>query len=323
MSKNILFLKGGGLEEHEVSLVTAEFLKSQIPESYHIFEVLLDKDQVWKHKDQPCEITFDKKLVQGSDSIDIDLVVPCFHGYPGETGHIQSFLEMIQLPYIGCSSESSQICFNKVVTKLWLDKLDIPVTPFLILNNIDDKKVERAEFFKSHQDLFVKASNQGSSVGCYPVKSGEDLDSAIKNAFQYSNFVIIEKLVTPRELEISVYDYEGSIRASWPCEINCPDKFYSYDEKYSQDSDTSTVLKAQLEKSVVEKIQSHAINAFESLNLEHFCRMDFFLVGDQIYLNEINTFPGMTPISMFPKMIEEDGINFKDFINYHIDKSLK
>lgn len=323
MSKNILFLKGGGQEEHDISLITADYLKSQLPSDYNILEVLLDKDHVWKYNGEACEISFQKKLVQKDNSFDIDLVIPCFHGYPGETGHIQSFLEMIGLTYIGCSAESSLICFNKVLTKLWLDKLGIPVTPFLILNNVEDKREERLEFYNKHNDVFVKASNQGSSVGCYPVKSGEDLDTAIQSAFKYSNFVIIEKLVTPRELEISVYDYQEKIRASWPCEINCPEKFYSYDEKYSQDSETSTILKANIEKSIVKKIQSYAIDAFQALNLEQFCRMDFFLVDDEIYLNEINTFPGMTPISMFPKMIIEDGINFKDFINYHIDKSLK
>ena len=327
MAKNILFLKGGGKDEHDVSLVTAEYLKQQIPSQYNILEVILNKDQEWEFiadgKTEKCEISFNGELVLKDSKHQIDLVIPCFHGYPGETGHIQSYLEMINIPFIGCGAEASLICFNKVLTKLWLEKVDIPITPFLILNNSEDKKEARDHFFDEHKNVFVKASNQGSSVGCYPVKTKSDLDQAIKNAFQFSKFVILEKLVTPRELEISVYNYQEKVHASWPCEINCPDKFYSYDEKYSQASKTSTVLKADIPAPIVEKIQKYAIDAFNALNLEQFCRMDFFLVDETIYLNEINTFPGMTPISMFPKMIIEDGIEFKDFITYHIDKSLR
>lgn len=323
MSKNILFLKGGGKDEHEVSLVTAQYLKSQISSDHKIFEVTLEKDQTWQMQGSPCEINFQKELIQGPHKFKIDLVIPCFHGYPGETGHIQAFLEMIQIPYIGCSYEGSLICFNKVLTKLWLEKAGIPITPFLILNNKEDKKVEREAFINEHKEVFVKASNQGSSVGCFPVRDKSKLNQAIDEAFQFSDFVLLEKLVSPRELEISVYDYKSEIKASWPCEINCPDKFYSYEEKYSNESKTSTVLKADISENIAKQIQEYAKAAFNSLNLEQFCRMDFFLVDEQIYLNEINTFPGMTPISMFPKMIINDGISFEEFIAYHIEKSLQ
>lgn len=322
MAKNVLFLKGGGGEEHSVSLVTASYLKSQIPSEYNCFEIEIDKDFNWNLDGKSAELNFKHELKVGDESHSIDLVIPCFHGYPGETGHIQAYLEMIGLPYIGCNNEASLICFNKVLTKLWLEKLGVPITPFLILNSPEDQKSEREDFFKEHGSVFVKASNQGSSVGCYPVSDLNELDVKINEAFKYSSFVLIEKLIIPRELEISVYDYEGKVHTSWPCEINCPDKFYSYEEKYSESSNTKTILQAELPDDIVGSIQKAAKKAFTGLNLREFCRMDFFYADGEIYLNEINTFPGMTPISMFPKMIEADGIKFADFIKYHLDKKL-
>jgi len=322
-SKNILLLKGGGADEHDISLITADYLKAQIDSQYNVIEVEVSKDFTWKLDNQQASLDFQGFLNVEGQATKIDLVIPCFHGYPGETGHIQSYLEMINIPFIGCGAEASLICFNKVLTKLWLEKLNISITPFMILNSEDDQLEEREKFFDEHQNIFVKASNQGSSVGCYPVSEKNKLNHSIKEAFKYSKFVLLEKLVRPRELEISVYDYQGKIHASWPCEIDCPDKFYSYQEKYSQDSKTKTSLKAELSEDIVEAIQASAIKAFESLNLNEFCRMDFFFADNKIYLNEINTFPGMTPISMFPKMIEEDGVSFKDFINYHLLKALK
>jgi D-alanine-D-alanine ligase len=322
MAKNILFLKGGGREEHEVSLVTATYLKSQIPSDYTCFEIEVDKDFNWFYNGNKAELNFQKELIIDQEKHPINLVIPCFHGYPGETGHIQAYLEMIGLPFIGCNNEASLICFNKVLTKLWLEKLGVPVTPFLILNSPADQKGPREEFFKEHGKVFVKASNQGSSVGCYPVNDIKELDAKINEAFKYSSFVLLEKLIVPRELEISVYDYQDQVHTSWPCEINCPDKFYSYEEKYSESSNTKTILQAELPDDIVASIQKAAKKAFNGLNLREFCRMDFFYADGEIYLNEINTFPGMTPISMFPKMIEADGINFADFIRYHLDKNL-
>lgn len=322
MAKNILFLKGGGGEEHSVSLVTADFLKNQIPSHYNCIEIEVDKDFNWNLGGKSAELNFKHELKAGDESYSIDLVIPCFHGYPGETGHIQAYLEMIGIPYIGCNNEASLICFNKVVTKLWLEKLGVPITPFMILNSTDDQKEQREKFFEEYGSVFVKASNQGSSVGCYPVQNKADLDSKIQEAFNFSSFVLVEKLITPRELEISVYDYEGKVHTSWPCEINCPDKFYSYEEKYSDSSNTQTILQAELPDDIVGQIQKAAKKAFNGLNLREFCRMDFFYADGEIYLNEINTFPGMTPISMFPKMIEADGLKFEDFIKYHLDKKL-
>src|SRR5690606_14181491 len=135
--------------------------------------------------------------------------------------------------------------------------LDIPITDFEIIHSMD--QLDKAEkFFDKHSNAFLKASNQGSSVGCYPISKKEDLATNLKDAFNYSQFVIIERLVNVRELEISVFEYNGKVHVTTPCEIHCPDKFYSYDEKYSKESHTKVDLVAQLKSEVTARIQELA-----------------------------------------------------------------
>ena len=321
--KNLLLLKGGGGQEHEVSLVTASYLRTLIDsQKYNILEVNVDKDFNWSCEDEKVELGFDKTLRFASGkNLSIDLCVPCFHGYPGETGHIQAFFEMIKLPFIGCGYEASAICFNKVLTKLWLEKAGIPVTDFIIANDASEETLAKLDaFFDKHGKLFIKASNQGSSVGCYPVVKKNEIKERLNQALQFSEFAIIEEMVTPRELEISVFEYQGEVIATKPCEILCPDKFYSYEEKYSEQSKTTTILDPEIDEVAISEIQAHALAAFKGMKLSQFCRMDFFLVDGKVYLNEINTFPGMTPISMFPKMIEAYGIPYKQVLARHLEE---
>lgn len=319
--KNLLLLKGGGGQEHDVSLVSAGYVKSLIdPAVFEVFEVELDSQFNWIFRGEKVELNFKRELVaESGNKTPIHVCVPCIHGHPGETGHIQAYFELINLPVLGCGYEASAICFNKVLTKLWLEKAGIPVTDFIIAKDAQAHTVAQIErFFDSHGSIFVKASNQGSSVGCYPVEKKEDIQTRLTEAFKYSNFVVVEKMLVPRELEISVFEHEGELIATRPCEIVCPDKFYSYDEKYSTESKTKTILNPEIDEAAVSEIQKHAKAAFLNLKLSQFCRMDFFLADGQVYLNEINTFPGMTPISMFPKMIEESGFSYKEVLHKHL-----
>lgn len=326
--KHVLLLMGGGGTEHEVSLRSAKYLEESLQGlsglSYSSVEI--GKDRQWRTSDgKNCELNFQRELsIQGGGRQKIDAAIPCLHGYPGETGDIQSFFDLIKLPYVGCGAEASKICFNKVSTKLWLDNLGIPNTPFIFLTEQNDESWQKARAFqKKWGDVFIKAASQGSSVGCYPVKKNEDLQEKIKMAFGYSSYVLIEKTVRARELEVSTYEYQGGIHTSYPGEILVPDKFYSYDEKYAAGSHAATHERAQnLDPRHAKMIQDYARKAFVQLKLRHLSRIDFFLEGDDIYLNEINTFPGMTSISLFPKMMEKNGHRFKDFLQERLQALL-
>ncbi len=250
------------------------------------------------------------------DGKTIHAVIPCLHGFPGETGHIQAQLDLFKLPYFGPNMEGSNLAFNKVTTKLWLQAMGIPTAPFVFLNKLAD--INKAEFFwEEYEDVFVKASSQGSSVGCYHVTKKEELLPSIKEALKFSPFVLIEKTVKGRELEVSVYEWQGTIKSSQPGEVVCPSGFYTYEEKYSKTSHTHTSVKAQgLSDEHIFLMKTYAEDCFQGLGLRHLSRIDFFLSKEgQIYLNEVNTFPGLTPISMFPQMMEAEGDSFRLFLN--------
>lgn len=333
--KNILLLCGGSGTEHEVSVVSAKFLEKNLKEIglYNVIKVEIGKpktnDKTFRlvnsdgSPGEVVEINFQRQLVGASIKEDIHYVVPCIHGPPGETGEIQTYLELISLPYFGCGPEASLICFNKVTSKLWFNALEIPNTPFEFLTSIEEAP-KAHKLFDTHGKVFVKAASQGSSVGCYPISKKADLDAALKNAFTFSEYVLVEKMVTARELEISTYEFEGKIHASVPGEINCPSAFYSYDEKYDPNSKTTTeVVAPNLSPEVVELMRGYAIKTFKALKLRHQSRIDFFYTDKgEIFLNEINTFPGATPISMFPKMMENNGHAYLKFISDIVQKNI-
>jgi D-alanine-D-alanine ligase len=308
--KHVLLLCGGGSTEHEVSLVSVKHIKeclTEIPD-IELTTVEIQKSGEW-FTESGEKFVFDHKKY--------DFAIPCIHGYPGETGDLQSYFEMIGLPYLGCNSETSKMCFNKVTTKLWATALGVPNTPYIFITDSSEESVSKArKFAELHGDIVIKASSQGSSVGCYLVEKGGDPAETIKKAFSYSPFVLLEKRLKPREIEVSVYQLNGKLQISYPGEIICPSNFYSYEEKYSNGSQTTTATRAeQLTPEIVAKITEYSRKLYYGLKIRHLSRIDFFLDGEEIYLNEINTFPGLTPISMFPKMMEANGHSFKEFLS--------
>ncbi len=325
--KNILIIYGGGGSEHDVSKVSSSYIFESISKTPHFNPILVEitKEGHWEQAGRKCSLN-GRILKTPTEQPYIDYAIPCIHGHPGETGEIQGFFKTIGLPYFGPDSEGSIHCFNKVTTKLWLDMLGIANSPWINQNINSPIELDQVkEFFKkSNEDVFIKASNQGSSVGCYHVKKEDFLESTIKEAFKFSQNVIIEKSIKARELEIAVFEYQGKVIATEPGEIICPDGFYSYEEKYSNTSHTKTDVRAKNVKPEISKrMQADAIKAFKAFNLKHLSRVDFFYTGDGFYLNEINTFPGMTPISMFPQMLEGTGLDFAEYLRDNIDSGLK
>jgi len=320
--KNLLLLFGGGSTEHDISKVTCEFLEKKIDsEKFKIFKVEIKKDGLWLYNDEKVFIDFDRNLKTSHGNIvKIDLCVPAIHGYPAETGDLQSFLKMINIPFFGVESEPSSICFNKVLTKLWLDAQGFPTTPFIFIKDTKSESLKECKvFFKKYKKIFIKASNQGSSIGCYPVSNEDEIENTLHEAFKFSDYVLVESFIDGRELEVSVFEYDSKVMASSPGEINCPDTFYDYNQKYAKNSLTQIDIKAiDLSDAKAKEISDMAISVFNNLKLKDLSRIDFFLEGDKILINEINTFPGMTPISLFPQMLEATGIKFEDFINQRL-----
>jgi len=316
----VLLLCGGGGSEHDVSLRSANFIEQELHKLAHVEVTRVEiKADRWQRSDGvDCAFALDRQLRTADGAITIDFVIPCIHGFPGETGDIQSLLDLAGVPYLGCGAEASKLCFNKISTKLWLNALGIPNTPFVFLTDDSAASMATAQQALSQWGkVFVKASSQGSSVGCYAAATAEELTQAIHDAFKFSAQVLIEQALKPRELEIAVYQYGDALIATRPGEICVPqDRFYSYEEKYSAASHTTTSLIPQgVSEQQIQRMQQYALKAFTQLNLRHLSRVDFFLTDDgQIYMNEINTFPGMTSISMFPQMMQHHGHQFSDYL---------
>lgn len=327
--KNVLLLCGGGSTEHEVSLRSVKFYEeclSKLP-NLNTIKIEIDKQGQWIDGAGKRYLLDGKSFLRafeqdGDPGVKVDVAIPCIHGYPGETGDLQSYFEMIGLPYFGCNSETSKMCFNKITTKMWATALGVENTPYIFVsenNETSEKKI--LEFQKTHGDVVIKASNQGSSVGCYMVPANESPIKALKDAFTLSPFVLIEKRMKPRELEVSVYEYDGKLQVSYPGEIITPSStFYTYDEKYSSASQSTTMVRAEnVTTEQVNTITDYATKLYYGLKIRHLSRIDFFLDSGKIYLNEINTFPGSTSISMFPKMLEANGHSFTAYLGQVIN----
>lgn len=238
---NVLLLCGGGSSEHEVSLVSADYVQQQLGLTAELQVTRVELlENTWVTQDkQECYLDIHSaELVVGETRSKVDYIVPCIHGYPGETGDIQSLLELSGIPYFGCGPEASSNSFNKITSKLWYDAIDVPNTPYLFLTQNNVQSVEKAEkAFDEWGSLFVKAARQGSSVGCYKVTEKQGVQQAIEDAFGYSEQVLVEKAVVTRELEVAAYEFEGELVITPPGEVMAPsDTFYSYEEKYSSDS---------------------------------------------------------------------------------------
>jgi D-alanine-D-alanine ligase len=335
LKSNILLLYGGGGNEHDVSIVSKDFYKSSLEKTnkYQIHEVEIQKNKVWDLKSPKAEVYLsgNKQLCHHQTHKpvveNIDYVIPCFHGYPGETGHIQGLLDTLSLPYFGNGVEVSALCMNKITTKLWLQHLNIPVVEFMVLTNPQDELEQKnaESFFKQFQHIFVKASSEGSSVGVFSVKNFSELRSTILKAFEYSQFVLLERAVQGREIEISTYHYGEEIIATQPGEIFCPGEFYDFHEKYSKASKaTTTPVAKDIDPQIIKSLQNTCLKIFKSLKFKDLARIDFFLEkNNRFYVNEINTFPGSTPISLFPQMMIHFGHNFTDYLDLAIERDLR
>ena len=332
---DVLILCGGQSPEHEISLRSARNVVGAIDTTkFRIHIIGIDQNGVWRHIDSvpsgdaivdgiPVKLDFENNCwTSGSEEIACDVVFPVLHGPNGEDGSIQGLLQAMNLPYISPNVLGSSSGMDKEVAKNLLTMAGIKVAAGLCLlngNEIDAEGIIR----ELGLPLFVKPANMGSSVGVTKVSSNIELEPAIKHAFQYDNKVLVEKMIQGRELECAVLGLFNEMRVTVPGEIKTEEE-YSFDEKYSQDSETQLDIPAKdLSIETIEQLKQTALIACRALNCEILSRVDMFLTNDgQIYVNEVNTIPGFTSISMYPKLWEHEGIPYSDLITELIDQAL-
>lgn len=339
----IAVIAGGMSSEHDISLISATSILEKIDkEKYDIKVIYIKKNSniyeyIGKTEDLSKLNNSDLKLKNTLEEEikDIDVVFPVLHGKYGEDGCIQGVLEMINKPYVGCGVFSSAACLDKVYTKKLISLANIPVAKGIAITKqkhnyiyeLDEKKYGIDEICKIAEEkigytMFVKPSREGSSFGVTKANNRQELKDAIKIAERYDNKILIEEEIVGREVECAVLGNEEIISAEVG-EVKAADCFYTYDAKYNN-SESKTIIPADIEEKQRNKIKKYSELAFRAVDGSGLARVDFFIKKDgEVVLNEINTLPGFTKISMYPKLFEAAGLKYSSLIDKLIELAIE
>ncbi|WP_249029439.1 D-alanine--D-alanine ligase family protein [Tannockella kyphosi] len=339
--KKLLIICGGQSSEHIVSRMSTTSLLSVIDHSkYQVTVIGITEEGSWYQLDSKIQdITKETWLDNATKVIDVfgllksqEVAFPVLHGLYGEDGTIQGLFELAGLPYVGCRVLASSVSMDKIYTKKILDTVGIPQVPSMyVKRRYDNTLVVVSNSFEEYTDIenqiekelgfpcFIKASNSGSSVGCYRVNQKEELLTSLQAAAKYDRKVVVEKCVDCIELETAVLGNDDPI-VSRVGQIMPHGEFYTFESKY-EDKESKTCIPANVDPSIQDKIREYALKVFKAVDGHGLSRVDFFLdkQSGEIYLNEINTLPGFTVISMYPQLIQDLGITYQELIDKLIE----
>lgn len=339
----VAVLFGGPSTEHQISLLS---VKNVVPalnrQRYQLLLIGIDRQGQWwlcdeanylQHADDPAKIELHLgdplALLPGNPQgallnrqtgqplPTIDVVFPLLHGTYGEDGALQGLLRWLKLPFVGCNTLASALAMDKAVSKRLLQAAGIPVTPFVVLQAHEINSPEALQTVAPlGLPLFVKPANQGSSMGVSRVTQLEQLVPALQQALRFDQKVLVEKAVIGQEIECAVLGNRQAAEVSLCGEIITHDTFYAYDTKYLKGNQAELCIPAKITTAVSEQIQAYALKAWQTLECEGLARVDFFVSNhQQIFLNEINTIPGFTTISMYPKLWQAGGITYSKLLD--------
>lgn len=348
MSKIKLGVIFGGMStEHEVSIVSATSVIQNLDKNkYEIYPIYIGKEGNWYRYTKKIEEIQVLKIgeeIKEKEKIEnvieylknIEVVFPVLHGIRGEDGSIQGLLELLKIKYVGCKILASAICLDKAYSKILFEKAGIPQAKYMYIKaeketyyEVDEQmqeKIQKIEEIiqKVKQTLgfpvFVKPSNLGSSVGIRKAKNEKELKEAIEYAKQFDTKILIEQEIIGREVECAVLGNE-KIEASCVGEILAAEDFYTFDAKY-KNVQSKVVIPAKIAKEKKEEIKKLAIKAFKAVDGKGLSRVDFFIKkeNEEIYINEINTLPGFTEISMYPKLWQASGLSYTHLLDRLIE----
>jgi len=347
--KKVAILFGGRSAEHEVSLQSAKNVIEAIDrDKFEPILIAIDKNGQWllcdeinylTHPDDPKNIKINKEKTEqitllpwsGGEiySLDsrenvgtIDIALPVLHGTYGEDGTMQGLLELADVPFVGAGVLGSAVGMDKDVMKRLLKEADLPIGNFFSIRSGEEIPLYSEIVADLGEPFFIKPANMGSSVGISKVHDESEYQKAIKEAFKFDNKIIIEEFIKGREIECAVLGNERP-EASIPGEIKPTHEFYSYDAKYIDKNGAAAEIPAKISEEETKKIQKIAIKTFKTLECSGLGRVDSFLTkSGEVYVNEINTLPGFTEISMYPKLWEASGVSYTDLITKLIDLAI-
>ena len=346
--KKLGVIFGGMSTENEVSVMSANSILDKLDkERYEICPIYIDKEgKWWKYLEigQKREFGEEIKNKEKIENIveylkNLDVIFPVLHGLYGEDGTIQGLFELLKIPYVGCKVLASSVGMDKVYAKVVFAKAGLNQATYEYVRKYKDKYIyvdknfnEKIVSLEEASDIiiknmnfpmFIKPSNSGSSVGVRKTNNKKELMEAIEYAASFDRKVLIEEGIVGKEVECAVLGNEEVI-ASCVGEIKAADEFYSYDAKYKNE-ESKTEIPADLPKEISDEIRRNAIKAFKAIDGKGLSRVDFFVEDktNRVIINEINTLPGFTNISMYPKMFEASGISYKELLNKLIDLALE
>jgi len=352
-----MVLYGGRSGEHEISLRSAASVMRYLDSArFEVIPVAIDKQGRWLlndvsllqysgeslpvYKDAPRVMLPPNpgsatqgliRLGSSEKTPGVDVVFPVMHGPLCEDGAIQGLLELADVPFVGCSVLGSAVGMDKDVAKRLVRDAGLPIVPYVALRASEWKRDPQKCLKRIQAELpfpiFVKPANLGSSVGVHKVKEAGNLTAALDDAFRYDTKVLIERSVNAREIELAVLEsaeFGQPAMVSTPGEIVPTHEFYSYEAKYIDEGGARLLIPAQLDAKQIETVQKIAREAFEVLECEGMARVDLFLDKDsgQFYFNEVNTIPGFTSISMYPKMWEHSGIPYTELLTRLVELAI-
>jgi D-alanine-D-alanine ligase len=308
MKTNVAVVYGGRTGEHEISHRSAKsIIEALDAEKYRVLHYVISKEGKWS----PRPI-----VPEPGGNPGVDVVFPVLHGTFGEDGTVQGLLELADLPYVGAGVMASSISMDKEMMKRVARERGLPVIEYVVACSGTPKMT--FDF-----PMFVKPANLGSSVGISKVRNEPELLAALELASSYDRKVIVERGITGREFECAVLGNDNPV-ASVPCEILPSREFYDYDDKYLLDQ-AQTVIPANLSPQETANMQQLAVECYRAVECEGMARVDFLLetASNRLYINEINTIPGFTSISMYPKMWEYSGLPMPKLIDRLIELALQ
>ncbi len=324
----VMLLFGGESPEHDVSVSSARNVFAAIDDSrYEVILGYIDSTGCWWQLDEiadPIDVSGATSLLPnlgeggftvGGQSLRPDVILPILHGENGEDGSIQGLAQLLHIPIVGCGVATSAIGMNKVLTKQLLAAHSVQTVPYEVHHAYQPMPEFQRLTMTLGCPVFIKPAHGGSSVGVSRAYNDDELVAALELAHRYDDTVLLEQAITGRELEVAVIGHVPNHQVSTVGEVVAGADFYTYDDKYINGM-SSVEIPANIPQAVMVRVQAMAGRVYEILGCSGLSRVDFFLSDDdQLYLNEVNTMPGFTNISMYPKLWRHEGIGYSELIS--------
>lgn len=339
---------GGMSTEHDVSIVSGTSVAKKLnKDKYEVYPIYIDNNGEWykcldisKQYEVGDRIENIQKIENTIEYLrEMDVIFPVLHGLYGEDGTVQGLFELLKKPYVGCKVMGSSIAMDKVYAKIIFDKAKIKQAKYEYIRKDKDEYIYiDKDFNETRKELkeickmieknisypmFIKPSNSGSSVGINKAKNIEELEKYIEYASKFDKKILIEETLIGREIECSVLGNED-VKASCIGEILPAENFYTFDAKY-KNAESKLTIPAEINKDLTDEVRKTAIKAFKAIDGKGFAGVDFFVNDktNEIYINEINTLPGFTEISMYPKLWAQSGLEYSELLDKLIDLALE